>query len=161
MAHSPCSILPCARALTWVNASFYGECVNAFRGAGSNLARAAFLACAAAARAQPVILSTTCGEFRGINPEFLTNIMVMDIQPEMSGAVRNNVNANAAWLNRYVGCREAERGMSALRQPGRSKQGQTLLSGADVNLLPRHWQSKIVRAPRQKACCQRLLAPAT
>jgi hypothetical protein len=63
---------------------------------------AAFLACAAAASAQPVTLSTTCGEFRGINPEFLTNIMVTQIESVMDGAVADSVQSHAEWLNQFV-----------------------------------------------------------
>jgi hypothetical protein len=65
-------------------------------------AAAAFLACAAAASAQPVTASTTCSEFRDVNPEFLTNIMVMGIQAEMHGWFHDMVQ-NADWLNRFVG----------------------------------------------------------
>lgn len=83
------------------------------------IAAAAFLASVTAASAQPVTARTTCGEFSVINPEFLTNIMTMDIQAGMSGTAGNNSTANAAWLNKFVGLpggRTGDAGINAARQ---------------------------------------------
>lgn len=56
------------------------------------------------AYSQPVTQQTTCeNAMTNVNPRFLTNVMMLQIEAKLNGSFGSSVTGYADWLNRFVG----------------------------------------------------------